>query len=113
MTPKLHLFLAAGLVLALPALAADMHDHASHGLAVADAASAMPLTEALVKKVDPAAGKVTLSHGPLPNGMPAMTMTFLLKDPAWGKQLKADQKVRFAAADVGGKMTVVRIEPVK
>lgn len=108
----LFAFLSVGLV-ALPAMAQTMHDHSSHGLNVADNGAAMPLTEALVKKVDPVAGKVTLSHGPLPNGMPAMTMTFRLQDPAWGKQLKAGQKIRFAATDVGGVMTVVRLEKIK
>ncbi|MBS0370219.1 MAG: copper-binding protein [Proteobacteria bacterium] len=96
---------------ALPALAAndkpqtaDTHNHGNHAMAPAT------LTEGLVKKVDKAAGRVTLSHGPLPNGMPAMTMMFRVKDPAWLDQLKAGDQILFAADQVNGAMTVVELK---
>jgi len=63
-----------------------------------------------VKKVDKSAGKLTLSHGPLPNGMPAMTMVFRVKDPVWLDQVKAGDKVRFMADQINGAMTVVHLE---
>lgn len=95
----------------MPALAstekpqtADAHNHGGH------ATTASPMTEALVKKVDKAAGKLMLSHGPLPNGMPAMTMLFRVKDPAWLDQLKAGDQILFAADQVDGAMTVVALK---
>jgi Cu/Ag efflux protein CusF len=68
------------------------------------------MTDGLVKKVDKSAGKLTLSHGPLPNGMPAMTMVFRVKDAAWLDQVKAGDKVRFMADQINGAMTVVHLE---
>jgi Cu/Ag efflux protein CusF len=64
-----------------------------------------------VKKVDKAAGKLTVSHEPLPNlGMPAMTMVFRVTDAKWLDQVKAGDKVRFAAQSVGGVLTIVHLE---
>ena len=72
------------------------------------------LSEATVKKVDPAAGTVTLAHGPIANlGMPPMTMMFKAKDKAMLKKVKAGDKVRFRAEETGGAYTVVRIEAAK
>ena len=71
----------------------------------------MPLADGLVKKIDKANRKVTLSHGPLPNGMPAMTMIFRVKDAAWLDQMKEGQKIRFATEEIQGELTVVRFEP--
>lgn len=73
------------------------------------------LVEGTVKKVDKAAGKVTLSHGPLTNlGMSmGMTMAFRVKDAAWLDQMKAGDKIRFLAEDANGVYTVVKYEPVK
>lgn len=95
--------------LAAPTWAASGHE--GHGAMHAPAAAA-PLTEGVVKKIDKASGKVTLAHGPL-NGMPAMTMAFPLKDAAWIGSLKVGQKIRFAAEDINGALTVVRFEPIK
>ncbi|MGE5492612.1 MAG: copper-binding protein [Actinomycetota bacterium] len=108
--------LATALVaITAPALAAD-HDHSGHGnhdMMQNQAAAESPLVDGLVKKVDKAAGKVTLSHGPLPNGMPAMTMVFRVKEAAWVDQMKEGDKIRFKADQVNGAMTLVRFEPVK
>ena len=95
----------------LPAYAAG--DHAGHGMAQAGAAE-MQMVDGQVKKVDKAAGKVTLSHGPLANlNMPAMTMVFKVKDMAWLDQMKDGGKIRFAADQINGMMTIVRfvLEP--
>lgn len=72
-----------------------------------------PLTEGLVKKVDKVGQRVTLSHGPLPGGMPAMTMAYRVKDAAWLDQMKEGQKIRFAADPADGGMSMLRFEPVK
>ena len=99
------LLAALAIFAATPALAADKHAGHSHA-----APAAATLVDGTVKKVDKAAGKLTLSHGPLPNGMPAMTMAFGVKNPAWLDQLKAGDKIRFGMEDTGGVLTVTRIE---
>jgi Cu/Ag efflux protein CusF len=88
-------------------------DHSAHMKAPASspAAATSPLSDGLVKKVDKANKKVTLSHGPLPNGMPAMTMVFGVKDAAWLDRMKVGQTIRFAAEEIKGAMVVVRFEP--
>lgn len=103
--------IAAGL--AVPVMAADSHaSHGSHGSAPAPAAAAA-LADGVVKKVDKAGGRVTVSHGPLPNGMPAMTMAFRVKEAGWLDSLKEGQKIRFAPEDVDGVLTIVRLEAAK
>ena len=104
--------LIAGVALALPApsLAADHASHADHAGVQTPAAAA--LADGVVKKVNKGAGTVTLAHGPL-NGMPGMTMAFAVKEAAWLDKLKEGQKIRFAADEVKGVLTVVRYEPVK
>lgn len=77
----------------------------------APAAAQAPLAEGEIRKVDRAAGKVTIKHGPLPNlGMPAMTMVFRVGDAAWLEQMKAGDRIRFVAEKVDGAFTVVRWE---
>ena len=77
-------------------------------------AQATKLTEGEVRKVDIAAGKVTLKHGPIENlGMPGMTMVFRATNPAMLDKLKAGDKVRFAADKAGDDYTVSRIEPAR
>lgn len=99
---------------AIPAQAADDHAGHHHGAAAKPAAGKAQLVEGQVKKVDKAAGKVTLSHGPLANlDMPAMTMAFKVKEAAWLEQMKTGDKIRFAADSVKGTMTVVQFEPAK
>lgn len=79
-----------------------------------EAAASAPLSEGEIRKVDAAAGKITIKHGPLENlGMPGMTMVFRVKDSAWLEQLKAGDKIRFQAEKVNGLFTVVRYEAVK
>lgn len=90
--------------LTMPAQAADhMHmDHSSHGQAA--------LADGVVKKVDKTGGKLTVSHGPLPNGMPAMTMAFKVKDAAWLDKLKEGDKIRFATETINGVMTITQLQ---
>ncbi len=105
----IQLFLLAALLVPAGAHAqgAGTHDHASHQ---ASAAESMTLGE--VRKVDKAAGKVTLKHGAIKNlDMEAMTMLFRVKDPAMLDQLKAGDKVRFTADKIGGAPTLTRVEP--
>ncbi len=91
------------------AMAAGHDVHAGHGTMHSDAAQTA-LVDGLVKKVDKTGGKVTVSHGPLPNGMPAMTMAFKVKDASWLDKVKDGQQIRFAADNINGAMTIVRLE---
>ena len=108
--PALIAFVAAGASL----LAAAQTAHSAHGKAPASsAAAAMPLADGLVKKIDKANRKVTLSHGPLPNGMPAMTMVFKPLDAEWLGKLREGEKIRFTAEDRQGVMTLTQFETIK
>ena len=67
-------------------------------------------TDGEVEKVDKAQGKITLRHGEIKNlGMPAMTMEFTAKDAAMLNKVNPGDKVRFAADQVDGVLTVVSI----
>jgi Cu(I)/Ag(I) efflux system periplasmic protein CusF len=68
-----------------------------------------------VRKVDKEGQKLTIRHGPLPEfDMPTpMTMVYRVKDPAMLDQVKAGDKIRFAAEKIDGQFTVTRIEPTK
>lgn len=69
-------------------------------------------TEAEVRRLDKAAGKVTLKHGEIKNlDMPPMTMVFQVKDKAQLDALKAGDKVRFKAAKEGREYVVTEIKP--
>ena len=100
-----------GIAAPLSALAADTGEHLLNHLAQLQAASTPTLTEGEVRKVDKETGKITLRHGAIDNlGMPPMTMVFKAQDPAMLDQVKAGDKVKFAAEQVGGQYTVTRIE---
>ena len=78
------------------------------------AESGQAMTAGVVRKVDKAAGKVTIRHEPIENlGMPRMTMVFRVKDPAMLDVLKEGDEIRFLADKVDGAFTVMRFEPVK
>ena len=89
-----HLLAAAGL-----ALLGSVH------------AAGADLSEAEVRKVDKAAGKITLKHGEIKSlQMPPMTMVFGVASPALLDQVKPGDQVRFRAVDEGGKLTVVELQ---
>ena len=68
-----------------------------------------------VTKVDEAAGKITIKHGPLKkfDMDDGMTMVFRAGDPAMTKTVKAGDKVRFLPDRINGQFTVTKIEKVK
>jgi Cu(I)/Ag(I) efflux system periplasmic protein CusF len=68
-----------------------------------------------VTKIDEAAGKITLKHGPIKklDMDEGMTMVFRVQDPAMLKQVKVGDKVRFDADRVKGQFTVTKIEKSK
>lgn len=68
-----------------------------------------------VKKIDEAAGKLTLKHGPAKSlGMEEpMTMVYRVKDPAMLKQVKVGDKVTFEAEEAASGYTVTKMERAK
>jgi Cu/Ag efflux protein CusF len=83
-------------------------------LAATVAVASSHLTEGEVRKVDRDTGKITLKHGEIRNlGMPAMSMVFVVKDPAMLEKLKAGDRVMFSAEKIKGAYTVVHIETAK
>ena len=115
-TALLALLLGSGLAIA------QTHNHA-HGTPTTPAAaspnaptetasSSLPWAEAEVRRVDTAAGKISLKHGEIKNlDMPPMTMVFQLQDKALLGNLKAGDRVRFTADKVNGSYTVLALEP--
>lgn len=69
-----------------------------------------------VKKIDTAAGKITLKHGAIKKldmDEDGMTMVFHVGDPAMLKQVKVGDKVQFEADRVNGQITVTKIQKAK
>ncbi len=72
-----------------------------------------PMADGLVKKIDRQKATVVIAHGPLPNGMPAMTMAFRAKDPKSLSQLKEGQKIRFESEEINGILMLNHFEPAQ
>jgi Cu/Ag efflux protein CusF len=67
-----------------------------------------------VKKVNEAAGKLTLDHAPIPKfDMGAMTMVYRVKDPALLKGLKPGDKIRFEADKIDNQFVVTTIQKAR
>jgi Cu(I)/Ag(I) efflux system periplasmic protein CusF len=95
------------LTMATTALAADDMGGMKMSAATPDDTA---LTDAIVRKVDPATGMVTLQHGALKNiGMPAMTMAYKAKDAAILKEIGAGEKVKVRVENVDGTPTIVKL----
>jgi Cu(I)/Ag(I) efflux system periplasmic protein CusF len=74
-----------------------------------------PMVNGQVTKIDEAAGKITLRHGPIKklDMNEGMTMVFRVQDPAMLKQVKVGEKVRFDADRINGQFTVTKIEKTR
>jgi Cu/Ag efflux protein CusF len=84
------------------------------GAAIALPAFSQSLTDGEIRKVDKATKKITIKHGRIANlDMPGMTMVFQAADPAMVDKVKAGDKVKFAAEDKAGVLTVTKIEAAK
>ncbi|OCK58244.1 copper-binding protein [Bradyrhizobium sp. LMTR 3] len=68
-----------------------------------------------VRKVDEAAGKITLKHGPIKNldMEEPMTMVFRVQDPAMLKQVKVGDKVQFEAERAAAGITITKMQKGK
>ncbi|MGE0723812.1 MAG: copper-binding protein [Alphaproteobacteria bacterium] len=75
------------------------------------APAAAQVIDGEVRRIDAAAGKITLRHGPMPHlDMDSMTMVFRVRDPALLKGLKVGDKVSFEAGRVDGALTVTGMQ---
>ncbi len=93
---------------------AQTGSHSHHAMVPAAKVADSEMSEGEVRKVDKENRKITLKHGPLKNlDMPPMTMAFQAADPSLLDKVKVGDKVRFVAANPGGRLTVNQIEPVK
>jgi len=73
----------------------------------------VPNADGEVRKVDKEQAKITLKHGRIENlDMPPMNMVFKVASPKLLDGLKAGDKVRFAADNINGALTVTAIEVV-
>jgi len=63
-----------------------------------------------VRKVDKAQQKISLAHGEIkPLDLPAMTMTYRVKDPALLDAVQVGDKIKFSAEKINGQLTVTQI----
>ncbi len=109
----IHITAAALFALATTAHAQSNVDHSAHHPAGASAAAA-PTSDGEVRKVDKDQGKLTLKHGPIANlDMPGMTMVFKVTNPKLLESIKSGDKVKFAAENLNGALTVTAIEVAK
>jgi Cu/Ag efflux protein CusF len=94
---------------------ASLHSGAfaqSADTAAAATPEASALSEGEVRKIDKAAGKITIKHGPLLNlDMPGMTMSFRVADAATLDKLAVGDAIRFRAEKVDGAYTATNIAP--
>ncbi|MFM1980778.1 MAG: hypothetical protein RLZ68_2043 [Pseudomonadota bacterium] len=75
------------------------------------AQTAADMASGEVRKVDKAAGKVTLKHGEIKSlDMPPMTMVFQVRDPELLNKVKPGDKVRFLAESREGAIVVTAME---
>ena len=74
-----------------------------------------PMVNGQVTRIDEAAGKITLRHGPIKklDMNEGMTMVFRVQDPAMLKRVKVGDNVRFDADRINGQFTVTKIEKVR
>lgn len=91
--------------------AGEMGNMDMSGSSATPAAEKAGMSHGEIRKVDAAAGKLTIKHGPLENlGMEAMTMVFKVKDPAMISQVKVGDKIDFVAEEVNGVATVTKLQ---
>jgi Cu/Ag efflux protein CusF len=85
------------------------------GLLMGVAPAQTSMIDGQVTKIDEAAGKISIRHGPLQQfGMDEpMTMVYRADDAALLKTVKPGDKIRFMADRLNGQFTVTRIEKVR
>ena len=106
--------LIAGAALGAAAFVLPVQAQTASAPAKAAAPAKADKTEGEVRKIDKENKRITLKHGEIKNlDMPPMTMVFQAADPALLDKVKVGDKVRFVAANPGGKLTVTEIQPTQ
>lgn len=101
---------ALGLAAFSPVVQAIQHTMAGSHMSASNHMNMMADGE--VRKLDLAAGKITIKHGPIAHmDMPGMTMVFTAKDRALLDKIKVGDKIRFMVSHEDGKMMVTDIQP--
>jgi Cu(I)/Ag(I) efflux system periplasmic protein CusF len=82
---------------------------------VSAAGAQTPLADGQVVKIDQAAGKITIKHGPLKqSGMDeSMTTVYRAADPATLGTLKPGDTIKFVPDRVNGQFTATKIEKAR
>jgi Cu(I)/Ag(I) efflux system periplasmic protein CusF len=87
-------------------------DHGKMGDMKAGGLASVDSVDGEVRRVDKAAGKITLRHGELKQlDMSPMTMVFEVSDKALLDSVKAGDKVKFKVISKDGKMIVTEMKP--
>lgn len=106
--------IAIGCPLAFPAVsyaAADRRRMEINGEAAPGAEAKHGMSHSEMKKVDFAAGELTIKHGALEKlGMDAMTMVFKVNAPEMLLQVKAGDQIDFVAEEVNGTLTIIELK---
>ncbi len=101
--------LAINAALPLAASAQSAMDHSKM-----DKSQSASMTDGEVKKIDQDTGRITIKHGEIKSlDMPSMTMVFTAKDKSQLVGIKPGDKIKFVAANEGGKLVVTSIQPAK
>lgn len=88
------------------------HDAAAEHAAEAPGHAA-PLTDGEIRKVDSAAQKLTVKHGPIENlGMSPMTMVFRVADPEFLTTVQPGDKVKMTVERIDGALTIIALQRV-
>lgn len=96
------------------AMAQAPHAAMNHGAGEMKRGAAASMADGTIRKIDKAAGKVTIKHGPIANlNMPPMSMVFKVKDVAMLDKVKVGDQVVFAAENIDGALTVTTLKPAK
>lgn len=70
-----------------------------------------PVVKGIVRKVDVAAGRISIKHEDIPNlEMPGMTMSFAVQNPDQLKGLAVGDQIVFVADEIDGEVTVLWLE---
>lgn len=96
------------------AVAQTSHAGMNHGAGEMKPGAAATMADGTIRKIDKAAGKVTIKHGPIANlNMPPMSMVFKVKDVAMLDKVKVGDQVAFTAENIDGALTVTTLKPAK
>jgi Cu/Ag efflux protein CusF len=77
-------------------------------------AQGRPWVSAIIKKIDVGLGELTISHGAIAHAkMPAMTMTFPVRDPSDLTAHETGDHVQIQVADDGGVIKIVHVKSGK